>query len=200
MGFTTRPPKKIFGKDKVITRRGIRLLKLFGVVQSNPVNVVVIPVQPLHSVPFSLLFASSLGAFLYERGAQHTSATIFLGPGLSENSLMVSLFQLTSFISFLKNCLIWARGWKSSDSRPLMGGFTPIEIMAKAFLVSKRTGRIWAEYLRRIQFFRPLSWGTTYPRSSSFHFSGVAPPLVPHQMCSLLDATKQSQKRSGHPF
>ena len=39
-----------------------------------------------------------------------------------------------------------------------------------------------------------------HPRSSSFHFSGVAPPLVPHQMCSLLDATKQSQKRSGHPF
>ena len=154
-------PKKIFGKDKVISRRGIRLLKLFGVVQSNPVNIDVLPVQPVHSLPFSLLFASSLGAFLYGQGAQHTSATIFLGPDVSENSLMASLFQLTSFISFLKNCLIWARGWKSSGSRPLMGGFTPRETMAKAFLVSKRTGRIWAEYLRRIQFIRPLGWGTT---------------------------------------
>ena len=55
---------------------------------------------------------------------------------------------------------MWARGWKSSGSRPLVGS-TPREITAKAFLVSKRTGRIWAEYLRRIQFIRPLGWGTT---------------------------------------
>ena len=56
---------------------------------------------------------------------------------------------------------MWARGWKLSGSLPSVGS-TPREITAKAFLVSKRsTGRIWAEYLRRIQFIRPLGWGTT---------------------------------------
>ena len=30
--------------------------KLIEVVQSNPVNVIVLPVQPFHSLPFSLLF------------------------------------------------------------------------------------------------------------------------------------------------
>ena len=120
-------------------------------------------------------------------------------------------YLITLKWSHCSNWLVSSVSWKIAQSdlssslevvwlTAIDGGSTPREIMAKAFLVSKRTGRIWAEYLRRIQFFRPLSWGTTYPRSSSFHFSGVAPPLVPHQMCSLLDATKQSQKRSGHPF
>ena len=50
--------------------------------------------------------------------------------------------------SVSRNGLIWARGWKSSVSRPL--AFTPREIDG-----------IWAEYLRRIQLIRPLGWGTT---------------------------------------
>ena len=37
--------------------------QLIGVVQSNPVNVIVLPVQPFHSLPFSLLFRLLLAHF-----------------------------------------------------------------------------------------------------------------------------------------
>ena len=37
--------------------------QLIEVVQSNPVNVIVLPVQPFHSLPFSLLFPLPLTHF-----------------------------------------------------------------------------------------------------------------------------------------
>ena len=42
----------------------------------------------------------------------------------------------------------------------------------------KRTGRIFAEYYLRIQYIRPLHGFGKHPRSSSFHFSGLALSLV----------------------
>ena len=59
---------------------------------------------------------------------------------------------------------------------------------------SKRTGRILAEYYLRIQYIRPLGWGTTLGLHLStsldlrFH-------LFPQPMCH-----QQSQRSSGHPF
>ena len=76
-------------------------------------------------------------------------------------------------------------------------------IAAKAFLVGtsgpKGQGRILAEYHWWIQYIRPFGLGTTL----SFHLStslDLHCHLFRHPMGHLLDASKQSQRRSGHPF
>ena len=72
--------------------------QLIGVVQSNPVSAIVLPVQRFHS---GAPFQSPLSSY----SATSFSATLYL----SENVLIASLSPLTSLLSS-NNHLIWARG------------------------------------------------------------------------------------------
>ena len=76
-------------KDSSSTLKDVR--QLIGVVQFNPVNAIVLPVQPFHSLPFSLLFLLLLAHF-------------YLGKALS--ILCYKLFGDNLFIWKLSNSLI----------------------------------------------------------------------------------------------
>ena len=53
--------------------------QLIGVVQSNPVNAIVLPVQPVPFVPFQSPLSSSPCTFLSGQSAQHTLLQAFRG-------------------------------------------------------------------------------------------------------------------------